>query len=163
DDADAADGAAAGHRAVHVVDVLAPAGERRQLEERNAGIEQARDPLARQQLAALLEQRRCFRAGSAGARFDAAPLLDQGERVPAGAAPEWPMPGMPPHMSAMMLTTAPPFAAFVSPSFAAASFSIHWPTHSRANRKPPVRLLRTTVSQPLALIADNGAWNWPPA
>ena len=28
--------------------------------------------------------------------------------MPARAAPEWPMPGMPPHMSAMMLTIAPP-------------------------------------------------------
>ena len=36
-------------------------------------------------------------------------------------------------------------------------------THSRANRKPPVRLLRTTASQPLALIASSGAGNWPPA
>jgi hypothetical protein len=35
--------------------------------------------------------------------------------------------------------------------------------HSRANRKPPVRLLRTTASQPFWLIAASGAANWPPA
>ena len=29
--------------------------------------------------------------------------------IPARAAPEWPMPGMPFHMSAMMLTIAPPW------------------------------------------------------
>ena len=79
--------------------------------------------------------------------------------MPARAAPEWPMPGMPPHMSAMMLTMAPPFGA----SLAAVRFSIHCVTHSRAIRKPPVRLLRTTASQPLALIAASGAGNWPPA
>ena len=39
--------------------------------------------------------------------------------MPARAAPEWPMPGMPPHMSAIMLTIAPP------PS---GGFSIHWLT-----------------------------------
>ena len=80
--------------------------------------------------------------------------------MPARAAPEWPMPGMPPHMSAMMLTIAPPFGCAAVASTCRAggrSFSIHWLTHSRANRKPPVRLLRTTVSQPLALIADSGA------
>ncbi len=83
DDADADDRAAAGDRALDVVDVLAPAGERRQLEERNAGIEQARDALARQQLAAPLEQRRRLRARGTRARLDRAPLLDQRERVVA--------------------------------------------------------------------------------
>ena len=43
------------------------------------------------------------------------------------------------------------------------SSSIHWVMHSRAIRKPPVRLLRTTASQPLALIVASGAGNWPPA
>ena len=78
--------------------------------------------------------------------------------MPARAAPEWPMPGMPFHMSAMMLTIAPPRGAPL-PS----SSSIHCVTHSRAIRKPPVRLLRTTASQPLALIAASGDGNWPPA
>ena len=68
------------------------------------------------------------------------------------------MPGMPFHMSAMMLTIAPPRGA-PWPS----SSSIHWVMHSRAIRKPPVRLLRTTASQPLALIAASGEGNWPPA
>ena len=76
--------------------------------------------------------------------------------MPARAAPEWPMPGMPFHMSAMMLTIAPPRARLPSSC-------IHWVMHSRAIRKPPVRLLRTTASQPLALIAASGAGNWPPA
>ena len=76
--------------------------------------------------------------------------------MPARAAPEWPMPGMPPHMSAMMLTMAPPRVA--RPSHRASTGE-----HSRAIRKPPVRLLRTTASQPLALIAASGAGNWPPA
>ena len=30
--------------------------------------------------------------------------------MPARAAPEWPMPGMPCHMSATMLTIAPPWS-----------------------------------------------------
>ena len=57
------------------------------------------------------------------------------------------MVGMPFHMSAMMLTMAPPWRC------ASPSLSIHCVTHSRAIRKPPVRLLRTTASQPLAVIA----------
>ena len=35
--------------------------------------------------------------------------------MPARAAPEWPMPGMPAHMSAMMFTTAPPFGVRPGP------------------------------------------------
>ena len=34
---------------------------------------------------------------------------------------------------------------------------------SRLTMKPPVRLLRTTTSKPLALIAAAGEGNWPPA
>ena len=65
--------------------------------------------------------------------------------MPARAAPEWPMPGMEHHMSAMMFTTEPPLC------------SIHWVKHSRAMRKPPVRLLRTTVSKPFCEICLSGA------
>ena len=42
--------------------------------------------------------------------------------MPARAAPEWPMPGMPPHMSAMMLTMAPPCGS----RRRRRRFSIHW-------------------------------------
>ena len=62
--------------------------------------------------------------------------------MPARAAPECPMLGMPFHMSAMMLTMAPPCSS------ASTGYRPRAPT-----RKPPVRLLRTTTSQPLALIA----------
>jgi hypothetical protein len=61
------------------------------------------------------------------------------------------MPGIEPHMSATMLTMAPPRRA------------MHWVKHSRATRKPPVRLVLTTASQPLALMASSGVMNWPPA
>src|SRR6218665_576728 len=73
------------------------------------------------------------------------------DNMPARAGPEWPIPGMPPHMSAMMLTMAPP------------CISIPYVKHSRAIRKPPVRLLRSTASQPLRLMARKGAGNCPPA
>ena len=55
DEADAGDHAAAWHALVEVRVVEAEAGQRRDLEERRAGVEQQRQPLARQQLAALLE------------------------------------------------------------------------------------------------------------
>jgi hypothetical protein len=71
--------------------------------------------------------------------------------MPARAAPLWPMPGIEPHMSATMLTMAPPRRA------------MHWVKHSRATRKPPVRLVLTTASQPLALMASSGVMNCPPA
>ncbi|MNP36158.1 hypothetical protein D3C76_1295240 [compost metagenome] len=56
--------------------------------------------------------------------------------MPERAAPEWPMPGMPPHMSASMLTMAPP------------CLLMDWLNTSRAIRKPPTRLVRITVSKP---------------
>ena len=59
--------------------------------------------------------------------------------------------GMPPHMSATMLTMAPPRCC------------IAWFRHSRAIRKPPVRFVCTTASQPLAEMSLSGAGNWPPA
>ena len=67
--------------------------------------------------------------------------------MPARAAPECPMPGMLPHMSATTFTIAPPWSV------------IHCRKHSRENRKPPPKLLRTTASQPLPLIAASGAAN----
>ncbi len=67
---------------------------------------------------------------------------------------------MPPHMSAMMLTTAPPFGRappFGSVQFGppAASFSIHWLTHSRANRKPPVDALAREQEAAGQVVADD--------
>ena len=63
-----------------------PAGERGELEEGNAGVEQARDALARQQLAALVEQRRRLRARRPRARLDRAPALDQRRACARGCA-----------------------------------------------------------------------------
>ncbi len=71
--------------------------------------------------------------------------------MPARAAPEWPMPGMPPHMSASMLTMLPPVLLS------------DWLNTSRATRKPPTRLVRSTVSKPFWLIEASGAGYWPPA
>ena len=61
------------------------------------------------------------------------------------------MPGIPRHMSATMLTMVPP------------CFIRRCENSSRAIKKPPVRLVRTTVSQPFWLMASSGAGNWPPA
>ncbi len=61
------------------------------------------------------------------------------------------MPGMPPHMSATILTMLPPFLFMPCMNT------------SRAIRKPPVRLVRITVSQPFWLIIATGEGNWPPA
>ncbi|MND67817.1 hypothetical protein D3C80_592430 [compost metagenome] len=61
------------------------------------------------------------------------------------------MPGMPPHMSASMLTMLPP--VLLRP----------WLNTSRATRKPPTRLVRTTASKPFWLIEASGAGYWPPA
>jgi hypothetical protein len=83
DDADADDGAAAGDRTLAARTVVAEAGERRELEERHAGVEQPRDAFARQQLAAALEERRRLRARRARRRLDRSPLVDQRERVRA--------------------------------------------------------------------------------
>jgi hypothetical protein len=52
-----ADHAAAGHRFFRIRVVEAVAGERREFQPGRARVEQARDALARQQLAALVEQR----------------------------------------------------------------------------------------------------------
>ena len=57
DVADAGDHTAPGHAARGVLGVQAIAGQRAQLEEGGAGVQQQRDALARQQLAALLEAR----------------------------------------------------------------------------------------------------------
>jgi len=75
--------------------------------------------------------------------------------MPARAAPECPMPGIPFHMSAMMLV--------MDMSFLPSCSIMCWLNTSRATRKPPVRLFRTTVSKPLPLIMFNGEGNWPPA
>ena len=56
--------------------------------------------------------------------------------MPARAAPECPMPGMPLRKSAVMLTIAPP------------CFCMDCANASRIIRKPPVRLLATTASNP---------------
>ncbi|CRX27504.1 hypothetical protein PAERUG_P54_1_London_24_VIM_2_04_13_04657 [Pseudomonas aeruginosa] len=61
------------------------------------------------------------------------------------------MPGMPPHMSASMLTMLPPVLL------------IDWLNTSRATRKPPTRLVRSTVSKPFWLIEARGEGYWPPA
>src|SRR3954463_212756 len=71
--------------------------------------------------------------------------------MPARAAPECAMPGMPLRKSAVMLTIAPPCLAML------------WLNTSRIIRKPPVRLLATTASKPFLLIVAIGAGNWPPA
>ena len=67
--------------------------------------------------------------------------------MPARAAPEWPMPGMPLRKSAVMLTIAPPRSC------------MHWVNTSRIIRKPPVRLLATTASKPFFWMASRGAGN----
>jgi hypothetical protein len=71
--------------------------------------------------------------------------------IPARAAPLCAMPGIEPQLSATMLTMAPPCSCIACTK------------HSRAIRKPPVRLVATTASQPLALIVAAGAMYWPPA
>ena len=71
--------------------------------------------------------------------------------MPARAAPVCAMLGKPFRMSAAMFTIEPP------------CFSIDWVKTSRLTMKPPVRLLRTTTSKPLALMAAAGEGNWPPA
>ena len=73
DRADAGDEAAAGDAARGVGRVLQPAGEGAKLEEGQARVEQPRDALARQQLAALLEQRARLGAGVARALLERAP------------------------------------------------------------------------------------------
>ena len=64
--------------------------------------------------------------------------------MPARAAPVCAMLGKPFRMSAAMLTIEPPCC------------SIDWVKTSRLTMKPPVRLLRTTTSKPLALIVGGG-------
>ena len=71
--------------------------------------------------------------------------------MPARAAPECAMPGMPLRKSAVMLTMAPPCCWKLCRN------------SSRIIRKPPVRLLATTASKPRLLMAISGAGNWPPA
>ena len=71
--------------------------------------------------------------------------------MPARAAPVCAMLGKPFLMSAAMFTIEPP------------CFSIDWVKTSRLTMKPPVRLLRTTTSKPLALMLAAGEGNWPPA
>ena len=71
--------------------------------------------------------------------------------MPARAAPVCAMLGKPFLMSAAMFTIEPP------------CFSIDWVKTSRLTMKPPVRLLRTTTSKPLALMLTAGEGNWPPA
>ena len=71
--------------------------------------------------------------------------------MPARAAPECAMPGMPLRKSAVMLTMAPPCCWKLCRN------------SSRIIRKPPVRLLATTASKPRLLMAIIGAGNWPPA
>ena len=62
-----------------IVAVEQPAGEGGELEEGHAGVEQAGDALARQELAALGEERPGALARRPGARLDRAPALDQAE------------------------------------------------------------------------------------
>ena len=71
--------------------------------------------------------------------------------MPARAAPECPMPGMPLRKSAVMLTIDPP------------CFCMLWLNTSRIIRNPPVRLLATTASKPRFEMAISGEGNWPPA
>ncbi len=71
--------------------------------------------------------------------------------MPARAAPLCAMAGMPPHISAIMLTIEPPRLAKQR------RYS------SRAIRKPPVRLAPSTASKPFLLIACAGDGNCPPA
>ena len=71
--------------------------------------------------------------------------------MPARAAPVCAMVGKPFLMSAAMFTIEPPW------------LSIDCLKTSRLTMKPPVRLLRTTTSKPLALMSAAIAGNWPPA
>jgi len=75
--------AAARNRLHWIGNILQPAGERGELEEGHTGIEQPRDSFARQQLAALVEQRLRALAGRTRARFDASPFVDQRQAVRA--------------------------------------------------------------------------------
>ncbi len=77
DPADAGDEAAAGNRARRVRVVQAETGQRGQLQERRAGIEQTPQAVARQQLATLLEARARSLGLVACARFQRAQLVDE--------------------------------------------------------------------------------------
>ena len=71
--------------------------------------------------------------------------------MPARAAPECAMPGMPFHISAAMFTMAPPCCR------------MDCRNTSRIIRKPPVRFVATTASKPFLLMNMSGDGNWPPA
>ena len=77
DRADAGDDAAAGHALLGVGLVDQPAGQRRQLQPRRAGVEQPRQALARQQLVPFVEQRLGLGRGGGGTRFELAQAADQ--------------------------------------------------------------------------------------
>src|SRR5690606_15989823 len=82
-EADAGDVAAAERVLAAVVVVHLVAGQRRQLEERRAGIEQSGDPLARGQLAALLELGPAGLAVGPDRGLEGAKALDQREHLRA--------------------------------------------------------------------------------
>ncbi len=71
--------------------------------------------------------------------------------MPALAADEWAMNGMPCVVWAVMLTMHPPRPAIEA----------RW--ISLATRNPPSRFVRITASKPLAVISAAGAENCPPA
>ena len=81
DIADADHRSAAANAALRIGHVLQITRQRRQLEQRRAGIEQPGDTFARQLLPAPLEQRRGLRALVARALFERAQLRDQTEHV----------------------------------------------------------------------------------
>ena len=83
DKADAGDHPAARHALVDVRHVEHVAGERRQFEERRAGIEHQRHPLARQQLPAAVEAVLCGGRRGAGAFLERAHAGDQRQHAVA--------------------------------------------------------------------------------
>ncbi|GAB1413223.1 hypothetical protein MASR1M97_19590 [Candidatus Desulfobacillus denitrificans] len=77
DGADAGDEAAAGNGLRRIGVVEAPAGDGGKLEEGRAGVECARHALARQQLAALVEDRFRLGRGVAHALLEGAEVVDE--------------------------------------------------------------------------------------
>ena len=83
DEANAGDHAAAGHAFIRIGNVEHVARQRRQLDERGAGIEHQRHTLARQQLPALVEAVLCGGGGFAGALFQRPHPRDQRQHAVA--------------------------------------------------------------------------------
>src|SRR5690554_7354825 len=82
--------------------------------------------------------------------------------MPARAAPECAIPGMPRDISARILTIAGAARPW-SRCAAREKDCIDCSKTSRASRNPPVRLVATTASQPFFEIYASGDGYWPPA